>query len=99
MLTCSVLSPTVITGIMADIQFTNPTSVIITNNSRIMVQSMSEHLGGVVYRRTVQFMPLSTSVDTGSYTCSGAFVPLEQNSFVMDSPTVTSLPFPLTVTG
>ena len=98
-LTCQVVSPTAITGIMADIQFTNPMGMVITNDSRIMIQSMSEHLGGTFYRRTVQFMPLSASVDTGSYTCSGAFVPLQQNNFVMNSSAVPSAQLSLAVTG
>lgn len=100
-LTCSVFTTTVVAGVTANIQVANPRSMIITNDTRITIDRVREFslTSGAIFSQEVIFRPLSASVDSGSYTCSGAIVPLQPNSFVMDSPTVTSPPFTLTVTS
>ena len=98
-LTCTVSGAAQIPGVTASIQMTSPQDVLITSDPRIMVGNVVEFPGGTIFQQGVQFSPLSALADSGSFTCSAAFVPAQTNGFVLSSSPVMAVPTILTVMG
>ena len=97
---CSVFRIQVVSGVVADVEVFNPSNMLITNGTRIVVGDVQlSGTAGTTFEQRIYFRPLSAAVDRGSYMCSSSFVPVVSNSFVINSQAVMSQSFSLAVTG